>query len=111
MPSCTVITAIFIAILSAWLGYHEMRLRKEHTNGDACKQLKLGQDDPYWTRELLKSEAELDMVLDDFMDARAAGNLVCLLLSFTHLTLYTKIRMTQMHKECTNESNTQLRMV
>ena len=41
-----------ISLIAIWLGYHELKLRTDHSKGDSCKSLKLGEENPLFEKDL-----------------------------------------------------------
>jgi hypothetical protein len=69
------VLGLLLTILALFLGYHENKLKQEHHGPTDCKKLKLGEEDPYFTKELQKYMPKLLQTLESFMDQRAEGKL------------------------------------
>ena len=71
--SCGKLATVLIAIVAIWLEYEEIRMQEDHRHRDSahsCELLKLGEEDPFWEREVQTTLTDLLPVLDTLMDEK-----------------------------------------
>jgi len=65
----------FLTLLALWLGYHEHKLNNDHSKGDSCKNIKLGEENMLFEPDVQETLPLLLKTLGKFMDQRAEGKL------------------------------------
>jgi hypothetical protein len=72
---CLSITGFIAVGIAIVLGLAHQSLMKLHRNGDVCKKLSLGQEDPSWQSRVESTLPQLYKTLEKFSTARAKGEL------------------------------------